>query len=199
MKKLLLPLFLLSTACAATSSFDVETYTFKIDRMKIENSPQEYRDMVIKFKTLDGMDIQKATPQPEFYGDQFYSSGIQSFNGLAKNDLFRLDNTFIFKVLDDVNIPYTVFNNVTIFKRNDNTWFAALNNQYFNIEPFVYGTRIVIDCKTVSANGKVIGDYFGNYWKLVNDRNIVIVGDQLVIYNDNVTIINGNTVILEKF
>ena len=199
MKKLLLPLLMISSSCLATSSFDLDTYTFTIDRMKIKDSPQEYRDLTIQFKNLDGMDIKKATPQPEFYGDQFYSSSIEHFNGITKDSLFRLDNNLIFKVLDNINIPYTAANYVVLFKRNDHTWFAAMNNQYFNIEPFIYGPRIVIDCKTVSSNGKIIGDYFGNFWKLVNDRNIVIVGDQLTIYNDNVTIINGNTIILEKF
>jgi hypothetical protein len=189
----------LPLAVGAVSSFDVETSTFSIDRMKIKDSPQEYRDLVIKFTSLDGMDIKEATPQPEFYGEYFYTSSIAFFNGLVKHDLFELNNELIFKVVDDVSIPYTEVNQVVLYRRNDNTWFASMGRKYFNVEPFVYGNRVLVDCRTLSSNGKIITDQNGNYWRITNNYGSITTGDYITVYNDNVTLVRGRTISVEKF
>ena len=197
MKRLFLFL-LFSSAVSASTVFDPSTATLTIDRLPVAGDANEFRDITVKFNDLSTLTVIKSTRQLAFFDQPFYSSPIVGYNGVARDSLFQLDNGLIFKVLDNISLPYTTINTVTIYKRNDNTWFASLGSTFFNIEPFIYGVKRAVTVNLVSSTGNVFLDSQGVYWR-INQPNVVAVGMNVIIYNDNVTLVNGKTVTLEKF
>lgn len=199
MKKLLATLLLLPALANSAATYDPTTQTLSVDRVQFAGDKNELRNVVVKFKDVNSLDVIKSESHNTFFDQPFYTSPILNFNGLSKNSLFALDNGLIFKVTDDTNIVYTVTNFITIYKRNDNSWFASFDNAYFNIEPFVYGVKQSVTVASVSATGNVFFDTIGNYWQFIDSPRTVTTGQTVVIYNENVAIINGRTVNLKKF
>lgn len=199
MKKLLISLLLAPALAFGAATYDPKTQILSVDRIQFAGDKNELRNVVVKFKDVNSLEVIKSETQQTFFDKPFYSSPIASFNGLSKNSLLALDNGLIFKVTDDINIVYTVTNFITIYKRNDNSFFASFDNAYFNIEPFVYGFKQSVTVSSVSATGNVFFDTAGNYWQFVDSPRTVIAGQTVVVYNENVAIINGRTVNLKKF
>lgn len=184
---------------ASAASYDPATQTLNIERLQVVGDKNEFRSLEVKFTDINAVKVVKSDSQSAFADKPFYSSPIIGFNGLEKNSLFTLDNGLIFKVTDTVTVLYTATNMLSIHKRNDNTWFASFDGTYFNIEPFVYGSRLVTKCIAVSPSGNVFQDNIGNFWQFVNPYGSILLGQDLIIYDNNVTLINGKTAYLRRF
>jgi hypothetical protein len=199
MKKLLLIALMMLPTLSNATTYNSNSQTLTIERLQVSGSDNEFNNVTVVFTDLNSLRVTSSEPIRKFFAPPISTNTIWNFNGLSKDGLFILDSSIVFKVLDDVVIPYTANNSFTLYRRTDGSFFGSMNKLFFNVEPFIYSTKHNVIISYVSTNGNVFQDNNGDYWRIVSANATTHVNDNVSIYNDNICIINGKTVLLEKF